>query len=87
MILIGYTPEFFRRLKKLPPDIQEKAFKQIALFRERKNHSHLEVHKLHGTYTGCSSFSIDFRHRVVFEWITKNEARLYTIGSHAIYRP
>lgn len=86
MILIGYTPEFFRRLKKLPPDIQEKAFKRIALFRERKNHRNLEVHKLHGIYAGCFSFSVDFRYRVIFEWVTKNEARFYTIGSHAIYR-
>ena len=86
MIIIGYTPEFFRALKKLPKGIQEKTFERIALFKDRKNHSRLDVHKLHGIYAGCQSFSIDFRHRIIFEWVNKHEARFYTIGDHGIYK-
>ena len=86
MILIGYTPEFFRSLKKLPKDIQEKIFARIELFKHRKNHRILEVHKLHGIYEGCLSFSVDHHHRIIFSWASKNEALFYTVGDHRVYR-
>ena len=31
MIVVGFTPEFFRRLKKLTPQLQELAFERIYL--------------------------------------------------------
>ena len=86
MIRIGYAPEFFRALKKLPKNIQEKTFACIKLFEDRKNHRALEVHKLHGIYKGTLSFSVDFRYRIIFAWVSKHEVEFYTIGDHNIYR-
>lgn len=85
MITVGFTPEFFRRLRKLESQLQEIAFKKIELFRDRNNHRRLEVHKLHGKYAGFFGFSIDRKKRIMFEWISNEEARLHTVGDHSIY--
>ena len=85
MIVVGFTPEFFRRLKKLTPQLQEVAFKKIELFKDRKNHKKLEVHKLHGAFKGFFGLSIDRKNRIMFEWISDTEARFHTIGNHSIY--
>lgn len=85
MVTVGFTPEFFRSLKKLSPQLQEEAFKRIALFRNRSNHQRLKVHKLHGKYAGFFGFSIDHKNRIMFEWIFAEEAKLHTIGDHSIY--
>lgn len=85
MITVGFTPEFFRKLKKLSPQLREVAFKKIELFRDRSNHLRLEVHKLHGKYAGFFGFSIDHKNRIMFEWISDDEARLHTVGDHSIY--
>lgn len=85
MISVGFTPEFFRRLKNLTPQLQEIAFKKIELFRDRNNHRQLEVHKLHGEYRGFFGFSINRKNRIMFEWISDEEARLHTVGDHSIY--
>lgn len=85
MITVGFTPEFFRKLKKIPPSLLEIAFKKIELFRDRNNHQRLEVHKLHGKYKGFFGFSIDRKNRIMFEWISDDEARLHTVGNHSIY--
>lgn len=85
MFTVGFTPEFFRKLKRLGPQLQESAFNKIELFRDRNNHKRLEVHKLHGKYAGFFGFSIDRKNRIMFEWISDDEARLHTIGDHSIY--
>jgi len=85
MISVGFTPEFFRRLKKLTPQLREIAFERIELFRDRSNHQRLEVHKLHGEYKGFFGFSIDRRNRIMFEWVSDTEAILHTVGDHSIY--
>jgi mRNA-degrading endonuclease RelE of RelBE toxin-antitoxin system len=85
MITVGFTPEFFRKLKRLSPQLQENAFKKIEMFKDRINHKRLGVHKLHGKYAGFLGFSIDRKNRVMFEWISNTEARLHTIGDHDIY--
>lgn len=85
MITVGFTPEFFRRLKKLTPQLQENAFEKIEAFRNRKNHQRLEVHKLHGKYREFFGFSIDRKNRIMFEWVSDTEAILHTVGDHSIY--
>lgn len=85
MVTVGFTPEFFRSLKKLTPELQENAFQRIELFRDRSNHQRLKVHKLHGKYAGFFGFSIDRKNRIMFKWISADEAKLHTIGDHPIY--
>lgn len=85
MITVGYTREFIRRYDKLRDTLKEEIKEKIQLFKDRKNHQRLKVHKLHGKYRGFFGFSIDRKYRIMFEWISKTEARLHTVGDHSIY--
>lgn len=85
MITVGFTPEFFRRLKKLTPQLQELAFERVDLFRDIRNHQRLGVHKLHGKYRGFFGFSINNKNRIMFEWVSGTEVILHTVGDHSIY--
>ena len=85
MITVGYTREFIRRYDKLPGILKEGIKKKIQLFKDRKNHQRLKVHKLHGKYRGFFAFWIDRKYRIMFEWISDREARLHTVGDHSIY--
>lgn len=86
MITVGFTPEFFRNMKRLRPQLREIAFRKIALLRDRHNHHRLGVHKLHGKYAGFFGLSLDHKNRIMFEWVSDSEARLHTIGDHSIYK-
>ncbi len=86
MLEIEYAPSFLRQLKKLPPTLQTEALQKIALFKHRENHRQLEVHKLTGRMQGKFSFSINYKDRVVFKWLSKNSAGFFAIGDHSIYK-
>lgn len=85
MITVGYTREFIRRYDKLSNILKEEVREKIQLFKDRSNHKRLKVHKLHGKYQGFFGFSIDHKNRIMFEWISKKEARLHTVGDHSMY--
>jgi mRNA-degrading endonuclease YafQ of YafQ-DinJ toxin-antitoxin module len=85
MTTVGYTQEFIRKYDKLPHILTEEVKKKIQLFKDRKNHQRLKVHKLHGKYQGFFGFSIDRKNRIMFEWVSSQEARLHTVGDHSIY--
>lgn len=82
---IGYTPSFFRQLKKLPEALQEETFEKITLFENKKNHLSLKVHKLKGRLSGKYSFSVNYQTRVVFIY-HKNNAILISVSDHDIYK-
>ena len=84
---VSYTPSFVRALNKLPPELQEEALEKIDLFRDQKNHKQLKVHKLSGRLKGRYSFSVNYKTRVVFNYLQTNpkEARLDAIGDHDVY--
>ncbi len=81
-----YTPAFLKQLKRLSPDLQEEAIEKIALFQDSENHRQLKVHKLLGHLDDCYGFSVNYKIRIVFEYLTKNKALLLSIGDHDIYR-
>ncbi len=86
MLEISYSTEFFRRLKNLPKDLQEEVFEKIDLFKNKKNHQVLKVHKLKGKLQGRYSFSVNYKFRIIFRYISNKEAFLLTIGDHGIYK-
>jgi len=88
MIKIGFAPEFFRKLKRIHPDIQEEAFHRINLFKNPKNHQFLKVHKLKGRMKNKYAFTITYKIRIIFQWLSKskNHAYISTIDDHDIYR-
>lgn len=85
MIAIEYAPAFLRQLNKLSAELQDDAQEKIALFKNRSNHRRLEVHKLKGELAGKWSFSVNYRDRIVFKWLSDNEVGLLAIGDHTIY--
>jgi len=85
MIALEYAPAFLRQLKKLPAELQEEAAEKILLFRNKSNHRQLKVHKLKGELAGKWSFSVNYRNRIVFKWLSDESVGLLAIGDHSIY--
>lgn len=86
MLRIIYAPRFVRQFKRLPQTLQEEALEKITLLHEAKNHGGLKVHKLHGQFSDCFSFSVNFKTRIIFEHVSKNEIALLAIGDHEVYK-
>lgn len=85
MIGLIYAPRFVRQFKRLPKELQEEAFQKIDLFKNVKNHAVLNVHKLHGKFSASYSFSVNYKTRIVFDYVSKIEVALLSIGDHDIY--
>lgn len=84
MISIQYAPTFVRIYRGLDKNLKSEVKEKIELFRNRKNHNVLKVHKLHGRLNGRFSFYINYKIRIVFRYEDKNEqvASLLFIGGH-----
>ena len=85
-LVIYYKPTFIRQFSRLASDIQEEALEKIGLFSDTKRHAKLAVHKLHGKLEGYSSFSVNFKYRIVLKYFSKKEVVFLSIGDHEIYR-
>jgi len=85
MITVEYAPSFERMFKKLPKALKEEVADKIDLFVHPENHERLRVHKLHGELKTCYAFSVNYRVRIVFMWVTKKHAAILSIGDHSIY--
>jgi len=72
-------------MNKLDKELREEAIEKIGLLAEPTNHRFLKVHKLHGPLAGLHSFSVNYKTRIVFEYISKYEVALLSIGDHDIY--
>lgn len=86
MIEIFYPPVFIKKFKKLETGLQNDAFHKIDLFKNKENHKMLDVHKLNGRFRDCFSFSINYKYRIVFRHVSKNEILFVDIGGHEIYK-
>ena len=82
---ILYSPKFARQYKKLSVVIQEKAEICESWFREDPFDPRLKTHKLSGTLEGFYAFSVNFSHRIIFDFQHRNIVRFYQIGTHDIY--
>lgn len=83
-MIISYKPSFVRQFNKLDPKLQEETLEKIDLLKKHKNHPLLKVHKLHGHLKERYSFSVNYKTRIVFTYVSK-EVVLLAIGDHAIY--
>lgn len=82
---VAYTPHFVRQFKALEISLQEEVLEKIELFKNKKNHRLLKVHKLTGRLYKRHGFSVNYKVRIVFSYLAKNEVALLAVGSHAIY--
>ena len=85
MLDVYFKASFIRKMNALPANLREEAVEKIELLKDTRNHKALRVHKLHGTLAGLSSFSVNYKMRIVFQYISRNEVALLSIGDHDIY--
>lgn len=83
---VAYTRVFERQFHSLDIELQKEALEKIDLFKDFANHQQLKVHKLHGRLRGRFSFSVNYRIRIVFGYLSSNEVVLHAIGDHDVYR-
>jgi len=85
MLKVKYSHHFLRKVSKLEDSLIEEIQEKVELLKDKKNHQKLKVHKLHGILKGSSSFYVNYKIRVVFEYISKSEVVLEDVGGHDIY--
>ncbi len=82
---ILYHPKFKKEYKKLPDNIKNLAYKKEEIFRANQFDPRLNTHKLHGALFEFWSFSVNYKYRIIFEFIDNETIRFYSIGNHDIY--
>lgn len=82
---IIYHPKFKKEYKKLPTKIKNLACKKEEIFRVNNFDHRLNTHKLHGGLADFWSFSVNYKYRIIFEFIDNDTVRFYAIGNHDIY--
>lgn len=85
MICIAFKPAFLRTLKKLPLLLQEEVKQRIKEFELNPEKASLKVHKLSGRLKGTWSFSVNYKYRIVLEFIDDHTAVLLDVGDHTVY--
>ena len=85
MLEISATPQFRKMFSKLENSLQEEALSKMEMLRVPTNHLYLKVHKLKGKQKKHYSFSVNYKIRIVFIYLTTNEIVLTAIGDHDIY--
>ena len=82
MIEILYAPTFVRIYKGLHSLLKPEVKEKIDLFKNKRNHKNLKVHKLKGNLKNTYAFSVNYQIRIVFEYETKKTVNLLYIGNH-----
>lgn len=85
MLKIIYAPTFIRRYEKLESELQAEVLIKLNLFQDKDNHKSLNVHKLHGHFSDRYSFSVNYRIRIIFRYLSKSEVAILTVGDHDVY--
>lgn len=86
MIQVNYKQTFIKQFDEFESDLQIETIEKIELFKNLQNHEQLKVHKLHGKMKGKYSFSVNYRFRIIFLYISKKEVALLAVGDHEIYK-
>ena len=86
MIQVGYVSSFVKAFNDLEPDLQEEVIQKIELFRDRKNHRQLGVHKLRGKLADRYAFSVNYKIRVVFHYLNPDTVNCVAVGDHDVYK-
>lgn len=85
-VKILYTKKFEREYKKLPISLKKEAEKREVIFRTNPFAPTLKTHRLKGKFKDFWSFSITYKHRIIFEFGGKNTAYFHSVGDHRVYQ-
>ena len=83
---VGYKPSFVKQYSGLELALKEEIKEKIEAFKNKANHKQLKVHKLKGRLSDYYSFSVNYKYRIIFIYLSPKEAVLLTVGDHAIYK-
>ena len=83
---IYYSSKFAKEYKKLPKKVKLLAEKKEAIFRKDAFDKRLKTHKLSGKLKEYHSFSIDYKYRIILEFVEKDVVWFHSVGTHEIYR-
>jgi mRNA-degrading endonuclease YafQ of YafQ-DinJ toxin-antitoxin module len=86
MFGISITPNFQRQFSKQEEDLKEEILEKLELLKNKLNHQTLKVHKLKGKLSGRYSFSVNYKIRIIFNFLDKDEIILLAVGDHDVYR-
>lgn len=86
MLRVFFMPSFVRQMNQLEDGLVDEVREKVELFKDVRNHKALKVYKLHGPLVGRWSFSVNYRMRLVFSYLSKKEVVLLSIGDHDVYR-
>ena len=85
---ISYTSKFIKQYSKFNFELKEEIKEKINLFETNENYERLKIHKLHGRLKNKYSFSVNYKLRIVFQYLPKKSKRgvvFLAIGQHTIY--
>lgn len=85
MIQISFKATFVKQMNKLERALMNEVFEKLELFKNEQNHKILKVHKLHGRFSNCLSFSVNYKVRIIFEYEAKDQVVFLDIGDHDLY--
>lgn len=82
---IYYSSKFEREYRKLTREIKKIAEEKETIFREDPFDPRLHTHQLVGRLKGYWAFSIDQKHRIIFEFAKKDVIWFHSVGDHSVY--
>lgn len=82
---ILHSPTFRKNYKRLPSRIKDLAESKESLFKVNPFSPQLKTHKLVGDLEGYWAFSINYRYRIIFQFIDDNTVKFVIVGGHEIY--
>ena len=85
-IRIGYTSKFSKSLNSLPIAIQSAVVKKDAIFRLDPFDARLRTHQLKGKLEDYWAYSVNYRYRIIFKFISDLEVVYIDVGTHEVYR-
>jgi len=83
---IRYSTHFRRAFKKLPSRFKKHVLEREIIFKNDCFDSRLDTHKLSGKLKGFWSFSITYKHRILFAFKDKGEVDFIDVDDHSIYK-
>lgn len=86
MINVHFKPSFLKQFNKLSAPLQDEIVEKIELFKKYPTHPSLKSHKLKGKLKGKFGFSVNYKIRIVFACLSKNDVVLLSVGGHNVYQ-
>ena len=77
-----FHSSFKKKYKKLRKGERRRCDERLLLFQSDRTHPLLELHPLHGKYTGFWSINIGGDLRAVFEYLSERIVRFVDVDTH-----